>query len=120
MGGREADAFEAVDLLQRAQKARERLAARRLPRLVADAVAQDALAEEADLLHAARGEAAHLLDHLLRGTRILVAAHVRDDAVAAAVVAAEEDGDVALDPRERAGAPCVRMRVQPLRHLVVA
>ena len=117
---READAREAVDGAEGLQEAREGLGvaagAGRIvgqPRLVAHAVAQDALPEQAHLLHAARGEGAHLGHHLAGGAGVLVPAHVGDDAVAAAVVAAEQDGHVALERNAAA------VRVHARRHLVV-
>ena len=119
MRAREADALQSVDGAQRLEEARERLrvatGAGRIveqPRLVAHAVAQNALPEQAHLLHAARGERAHLGHHFARRSRILVSSNIGHDAVAAAVVTAEQHRDKTL---KRSDA----VRVHARRHLVV-
>ena len=82
---------------------------RGVPRLVAHAVAQHALSVKAYLRAAVGRQRARFGDDFARRARILVAAHVGDDAVAAAVVASGEYGGERL---ERAGG----MRRKRLRH----
>ena len=55
------------------------------------------MAEEADFFDAMRGEGFDFCDDFACGAGIFVAAHGWDDAIAAAIIASDEDGDVCLE-----------------------
>ena len=98
---READAFDAVDRVERAQEVGELRAV--LPGAEVATVRVDVLAEQRDLAHAVGGELLDLVDDVAHAPADLGSAHDRHDAEGARVVAADLDGDPRRVRRGRAG-----------------
>ena len=89
-------------LLDLAQQGRQREPARRIDRLARPglllpqihAVVGRVLADEIDLLHALRDQRAHFRQHGSRRAAAMPAAHLRDDAEAAGMIAALRDLEI--------------------------
>ena len=118
------DARDGRDSLQQTWK-RLRVTARTrrvllVPGLVTDAVPQHALAQQTDLLDAAFGQCPNLRNDLARRTGILMSTHIGHDAIAAAVVTANQNRHIALEGPRRPSPLRVGMRVHAGRHLIVA
>ena len=120
----EPDALQSINLFQSFKKPREGLRIGRFsipiePRTVAHTIAQYALPQKADFLYTTRGKARHLSNHLLGGTGIFVSADIRDDAVAATVVAPEKNRHEAA--KRISGILCggIRMRIETFRDFIL-